>query len=128
MSSRGGSRPQLLAQVPHFFKPTRHDAVFQGKHEAIHKVIERHREDRRKVLQEKTARPQAKKQERPDRHQEKPKEQGGKQDAQHPVSADQRHEKREAERQKKAEEHQHQKEQRHKLHEQHKSGEQRKGD
>lgn len=28
-SHRGGARPQLLAQVPRFFKPTRHEAVFR---------------------------------------------------------------------------------------------------
>lgn len=55
VSHRAGHRPQLLERVPHHFKPTRHEAVFHGKHEAIHKVIDHHREEKKRVLREKAA-------------------------------------------------------------------------
>jgi hypothetical protein len=100
VSHRAGSRPQLLTEVPRFFKPTRHEAVFQGKHEAIHKVIEQRREERRKVWQNKAAKQQSLKKENLGQHQKKPKELGKNQDKPHAAGADQRREKREAELQK----------------------------
>lgn len=135
VSHRGGARPQLLAQVPHFFKPTRHEAVFQGKHEAIHKVIEHHREERRKLRQEKAASLHAPEKERRNKHRENARESAGTRDSQTGGGADQQREKREAarqqrapERQKAAEERRHQKEERRRQHELHKPGEHLKRD
>ena len=133
-SHRAGSRPQILAKVPHFFKPTRHESVFQGKHEAIHKVIEQRREEKRKIWQEKAAKQQASKTGRRDQGKKTPKADDSKQDGRHD-SADQSGEKREAERQKRirehrnaAEERKHQKEERQKRNEPHKPAENQKGD
>ena len=70
-SYRAGSRPQLLERVPHFFKPTRHESVFQGKHAAIQKVIKQRREEKHKLWQEKAARRQAAKTGRRDQPREK---------------------------------------------------------
>ena len=134
-SHRGGARPQLLAQVPRFFKPTRHEAVFQGKHEAIHKAIDLHREERRKLWQEKAARVHAPEKERRNPHRENARESAGTRDAQTGGSADQRHGEREATRQQRAlerqratEERRHQKEERHRPHEPRKPGEHLKRD
>ena len=66
-----GARPQLLAQVPQFFKPTRHEAAFQGKHEAIHKVIEQRREEKRKAWQQSAAKQQTLKKDKRSPDQEK---------------------------------------------------------
>jgi len=99
-----GARPQLLAQVPQFFKPTRHEAVFQGKHEAIHKVIEQHREEKRKVWQERAAKQQTLKKDNRGPDQEKPKDFGKKQDKPQAAGADPGRETREAERLKRVQE------------------------
>jgi hypothetical protein len=50
---RGRPQPRLLPQVPAFFKATRHEAAIAARHEAVRKVIDQRRDDRRKVLQEK---------------------------------------------------------------------------
>ncbi|MDT3735220.1 MAG: FecR domain-containing protein [Denitratisoma sp.] len=50
---RGRPVPRILPQVPAFFKATRHEAVIAARHEAVRKVIDQRRDDRRKVLQEK---------------------------------------------------------------------------
>ncbi len=128
-SRRGGARPQLLAHVPRFFKPTRHEAVFNGKHEAIQKVMELHREERRKVWQERAARLPAARREQQTQHRERVGENGGARDSQTGGSADQHREKREAarqeralERQEAAEERRRRKEERHRQHESHKPG------
>lgn len=135
VSHRGGARPQLLAQVPHFFKPTRHEAVFQGKHEAVHKVIERHRGERRKLWQEKAASLHAPEKERRNQHRENAGASSATHDPPTGGSADRRQEAREAvrqqrapERQKAAEERRHQKEERRRQHELHKPGEHLKRD
>ena len=134
-SHRGGARPQLLAQLPHFFKPTRHEAVFKGKHEAIHKVIDLHREERRKVWQEKAARLHAPEKERRNQHRENARENAGRHDSQIGGSADQHQEKREAarqqralERQKATEERRRQRDERRRQHEPHRPGEHLKRD
>ena len=133
-SHRAGSRPQILAKVPHFFKPTRHESVFQGKHEAVHKVIEQRREERRKIWQEKAAKQQGSKTVRRDQGKKTPKADDSKQGGRHD-SADPSGEKREAERQKRIREHQNaaeerkrQKEERQKRNEPHKPAENQKGD
>ena len=133
-SYRAGSRPQLLSKVPHFFKPTRHESVFQGKHEAVHKVIEQRREEKRKIWQEKVAKRQASKTGRRDQDKTNAKAHEAKHDAPKAKSADQAGEKREAERQKRAQERQKaaeerkgQKEERQKRHEPHKPDEPQKG-
>ena len=135
VSHRGGARPQLLAQVPHFFKPTRHEAVFQGKHEAVHKVIERHRGERRKLWQEKAASLHAPEKERRNQHRENAGASSATHDPPTGGSADRRQEAREAvrqqrapERQKAAEERRRQREERHRLHEPRKPGEHLKRD
>jgi flagellar biosynthesis GTPase FlhF len=132
VSFRAGSRPQLLERVPRFFKPTRHESVFQGKHEAVRKVIEQRREEKRKIWQEKAAKRQAAKPGRPDQDKKTAKAHEGKHDGRHD-SADQAREKREAERQKRAQERQnaaeerkHQKEERQKRNEAHKPDEHQK--
>ena len=101
---RAGSRPQLLESVPRHFKPTRHEATFEGKHEAIHKVIEKHREEKKKVWQEKAAKRATPKKEDHKQHPEKPAHPESKADKPHAAGKDQRHEKREAERQKRQQE------------------------
>jgi hypothetical protein len=133
-SYRAGSRPQLLERVPRFFKPTRHESVFQGKHEAIHKVIEQRREEKRKIWQEKAAKRQAEKTGRRDQDKKNPKAHEGKHDVTKTKTADRSGEKREAERQRRAQERQKaveerkgQKEERQKRHEAHKPAEQQKG-
>ena len=134
-SHRAGSRPQLLAKVPHFFKPTRHESVFQGKHEAIHKVIEQRREEKRKIWQEMAAKRQAAQTGHRDQSNKKtPKAHDGKHDGGHD-SADQSGEKREAERQNRirerqntVEERKRQREEQKKRHEPHKPAENQKGD
>jgi hypothetical protein len=115
-----GARPQLLAKVPPHFKPTRHEVAFEGKHEAIHKVIDKHREEKRKVWQEKAAKLPKPKKEDHNPHNEKPAKKEGKADKPNAAGKDQRQEKREAERQKrlqerlkKQEEHRQQKEEQH---------------
>lgn len=50
---RGQPRPRVLAQVPAFFKATRHEAAIANRHEAVRKVIEQRRDERRKLLQDK---------------------------------------------------------------------------
>ena len=135
LPQRAGGRPQLLARVPHFFKPTRHEAVFQGKHEAVHKVIDVHREERRKVWREKAAKLPVPKPDRRNQHQENARESAGTHDSQAGGRADQHQEKRDAarneralEREKKAEERRRQKEGQHRQHEPHKPGEHLKND
>jgi hypothetical protein len=44
--------PRLLPQVPNFFRSTRNEHLLAGKHEAIHKVIEQRRNERRKVFEQ----------------------------------------------------------------------------
>jgi flagellar biosynthesis GTPase FlhF len=112
VSYRAGSKPQLLARVPQFFKPTRHESVFKGKHEAIQKVIEQRREEKRKVRQEKAAKRQAAKTERKDQPREK-------HEAERQKRAQERH--------KAAEERKGQNEERQKRHEAHKPAEPQKG-
>lgn len=49
---RGKPVPRVLAEVPRFFKATRHEAIIAARHEAIHKVIEQRRDERRKNFEE----------------------------------------------------------------------------
>lgn len=49
---RGQPRPRVLTQVPGVFKPTRHEAAIAARHEAVRKVIEQRRDERRKLIQE----------------------------------------------------------------------------
>lgn len=100
-----GQRPRLLEKVPHVFKPTRHEAAFEGKHEAIHKVIEKHREEKRKLWQEKAAKPPKPKKEDHAQHPEKPAHAAGKPDKPQAADADERREQREAERLRRQQEH-----------------------
>ncbi|MBI4990362.1 MAG: FecR domain-containing protein [Rhodocyclales bacterium] len=45
--------PRVLPQVPQFFRATRHEAIIAARHDAIHKVLDQRRDERRKVFQEK---------------------------------------------------------------------------
>jgi hypothetical protein len=49
---KGRPMPRLLPQVPAFFKATRHEAAIAARHDAVRKVIEQRRDDRRKLFQE----------------------------------------------------------------------------
>lgn len=106
VSHRAGSKPQLLARVPQFFKPTRHESVFKGKHEAIQKVIEKRREEKRKIWQENAAKRKAQDSGRRDQPKKNPKAHDGKHDASSAASADPSGGKREAERHKRSREEQ----------------------
>ncbi|MBX3677389.1 MAG: FecR domain-containing protein [Rhodocyclaceae bacterium] len=72
---RGRPVPRLLPQVPAFFKATRHEAVIAARHEAVRKVIDQRREERRKVFQEKKAQLDKQKSERQKALKERRKEQ-----------------------------------------------------
>lgn len=111
-SYRRGERPRLLAQVPRFFKPTRNEGVFKGKHEAIRKVIDQRRDERRKLWKEKVNKQSAAARERADKRQEKAEENGRKRDGRPADGADPRQEMRQAEKQKHAQEAQERKEER----------------
>ncbi len=75
---RGRPVPRLLPQVPVFFKATRHEAAIAARHEAVHKVIDQRRDERRKVLQEKKSKSEMEKPERRKVDQERKKEQEAK--------------------------------------------------
>ena len=98
-SHRRGERPRLLAQVPRFFKPTRTEGVFQGKHEAIRKVIDQRRDERRKLWKEKADKQSAAMRERADKRQERAEENDRKRDGRPFADAEQRREQRQAEKQ-----------------------------
>lgn len=50
---KGQPRPRVLNQVPAFFRATRHEAAIAARHEAVRKVIDQRRDERRKTLQQK---------------------------------------------------------------------------
>lgn len=49
------ARPRVLAHVPAFYRPTRNEARFAGRNEAIRKHMDQLRDQRRKVIQERRA-------------------------------------------------------------------------
>lgn len=71
--------PRVLPQVPQFFRATRHEAVIAARHDAIHRAIDQHRDERRKVFQEKKSQLEKQKVERQKTVQERKRGQ----DAQH---------------------------------------------
>lgn len=71
---QGRPVPRLLPQVPAFFKATRHEAIIASRHEAIHRVIEQRRNERRKVFHEKKLQLDRQKAERQKASQERRKE------------------------------------------------------
>ena len=54
-SSRGRSKPRLLADMPGFFKPGPHEAEINKKHAEIQQQIDQRRDERRKAIAEKRA-------------------------------------------------------------------------
>jgi hypothetical protein len=76
---QGRPVPRVLPQVPQFFKATRHEAAIAVRHDAIHKVIDQRRDERRKVFQEKKSQLEKQKAERQKTVQERKRGQ----DAQH---------------------------------------------
>jgi hypothetical protein len=57
MPLRGGVQPRVLERIPAFFRPTRHEARFQGQHQRIHQRLEGRRQDRIKQIQERRRHP-----------------------------------------------------------------------
>lgn len=72
---RGRPLPRLLPQVPAFFKATRHEAAIAARHEAVRKVIDQRRDERRKAIQEKKSQLDKQKAERQKNVQERRREQ-----------------------------------------------------
>ena len=67
VSLRGKERPRLLERVPFFFRPGPNEAVIDGKHAEVQRMVSERREERRKIVAEKraalgTARPEQKSQ------------------------------------------------------------------
>lgn len=67
--------PRVLPQVPQFFRATRHEALIAARHDAIHKVIDQRRDERRKVFQEKKSQLERQNADRQKAFQERRKEQ-----------------------------------------------------
>ena len=76
---RGRPMPRLLPQVPAFFKATRHEPAIAARHDAVRKVIDQRRDERRKVLQDKKAQLDRQKAERQKAFQERRRGQDGQQ-------------------------------------------------
>lgn len=72
---RGRPLPRLLPQVPALFKATRHEAAIAARHEAVRKVIDQRRDERRKAIQEKQSQLDKQKAERQKNVQERRREQ-----------------------------------------------------
>lgn len=83
---RGRPVPRLLPQVPSFFKATRHEALVAARHEAVRKVIDQRRDERRKAVQEKKSQLDKQKAERQRNVQERRREQ----EAQRPKQREER--------------------------------------
>ena len=80
---RGQPRPRVLAQVPAFFKATRHEAAIAARHEAVRKAIEQRRDERRKLLQDKKSQLDKQKAERQKAIQERRRDQDAQRRQQH---------------------------------------------
>ena len=49
---RGAVRPRVLDRIPGFFRPTRNEARFAGLHARVQGQLERHREERRQIIEQ----------------------------------------------------------------------------
>ncbi|MBM3392018.1 MAG: hypothetical protein FJY34_08615 [Betaproteobacteria bacterium] len=49
---KGRPQPRVLAQVPAFFKATRHEPSIAARHEAVSRAIDQRRDERRKFIKE----------------------------------------------------------------------------
>ncbi|MBS0309014.1 MAG: FecR domain-containing protein [Proteobacteria bacterium] len=47
------ARPRLLEGIPRFYRPSRHERLIEGKHEAIQRTLLQHREERREQIRQK---------------------------------------------------------------------------
>ena len=53
----GGPTPRLLDAIPHLYKSTKNEHLLEHRHETTQRLLEKHREDRRKVILQRKASP-----------------------------------------------------------------------
>ena len=107
---RGRPQPRVLAQVPAFFRATRHEPVIAARHEAVSRAIDQRRDERKKFIKEQKSQLDRQKAERQQALQERRKEQ----ELQRQRQGEERRKQGEAQREQRRQEQMHQREEREK--------------